>query len=495
VHQATGMLSPNLHLAGRYLIAQRLGRGGMAAVYQAQDMHLPGHVCAIKEMSDASLTTTAERQQAIANFQHEAQILARLNHPNIVRVSDFFEHDAKYYLVMDYVDGCTLEDLLEQHGHAFGEPEVLPWLHQLCDALAFLHRQQPPIIFRDLKPGNIMVDRQGVLKLIDFGIARRFDPTKGQDTQRFGTEGYAPPEQYGKGQTDARSDIYALGVTAHRLLTGFDPSTSPFNLPSVRTINRGVSPVIGDLVDRCVQTDLLRRPQRMDEVQAVVTGALTGGLPPGLAAVLTGGSSAPPVQTSKRPTTRLVQAAAQLTTKQLAAGAGGVLAAIVIGIWLFGPWLRTNAPALWYGLPAFMIAGPIAYAATRRIGLAFVSQVVITLVVWLTAWVRLGGAPADYTGFLLGTLLSALAYEVSFFLLGQLTAWRRHSDDWWREMAWYAVTAIVATAFFFVPWHTVRIDSMFMVWLGAALVGAAGWFVGDLIKEGIIQRYGVRFHP
>jgi serine/threonine-protein kinase len=246
-------LPANQCLAGRYQIVRRIGQGGMAAVYQAQDMNL-GRAVAIKEMSDAALTDPAERQQAVAAFQQEAQLLVSLDHPHIVRVSDFFPAGNKYYLVMDFVDGASLEDLLTQRGQAFGEPEVLAWLAQLCDALSYLHSRTPPIVFRDLKPGNIMAERNGAIKLIDFGIARRFRPGQRVDTTRLGTPGYAPPEQHGQGQTDARADIYALGVTAHRLLTGYDPALTPFQLPPARRLNPHVSPVISDLIEQCVQT-------------------------------------------------------------------------------------------------------------------------------------------------------------------------------------------------------------------------------------------------
>jgi serine/threonine-protein kinase len=480
----TGMMPASTRLAGRYQILRRIGQGGMAAVYQAQDLNLLGRNVAIKEMSDASLTDPAERQQAVLAFQQEAQLLVSLDHPHIVRVSDFFPAGNKYYLVMDFVDGASLEDLLMQRGHGFGEPEVLPWLYQLCDALRYLHSRTPPIIFRDLKPGNIMVERSGAIKLVDFGIARRFRLGQRTDTMQLGTPGYAPPEQHGQGQTDARADIYALGVTAHRLLTGYDPTQTPFQLPPVRRLNPQISPVISDLIEQCVQNDVNARPPRVDTVQQVVTGQLSRGALPAAS------QAGPAVQAGKRPTTRLVQAAAQLSTQQIAIGVGAALVAVVLGILLFGPWLQTNLPVLWYELPAFLMAGPMAYAAARRMGAAFVVQSLTTFVVWATIWLRFAAWPgqAMFTGFLLGLLLSALVYEISFYLLYQQASWRTQPDIWQREVVWYGVTGIVAAIGFYAPWYGQNLSNSFWIWPGVFALGAAGWFLGDLVREGVLQR-------
>lgn len=455
----------------------------MAAVYQAQDINL-GRAVAIKEMSDAALTDPAERQQAVAAFQQEAQLLVSLEHPHIVRVFDFFPAGNKHYLVMDYVDGASLEDMLAQRGQAFGEQEVLIWLAQLCDALSYLHSRTPPIIFRDLKPSNIMVERSGAIKLVDFGIARRFRPGQRTDTMQLGTPGYAPPEQHGQGQTDARADIYALGVTAHRLLTGYDPTQTPFQLPPVRRINPQISPVISDLIERCVQNDVNARPPRVDTVQQVVTGQLSR------ASLPVARQAGPAVQVSKRPTTRLVQAAAQLSTQQIAVGVGAALVAVVLGILLLGPWLATNLPVLWYELPAFLIAGPVAYAAARRMGAAFIVQSLTTAVVWATIWLRFGSWPgqAMFTGFLLGLLLSALAYEISFYLLDRQASWRTQPDIWQREVVWYGVTGIVAAISFYAPWYGQNLSNSFWIWPGVFALGAAGWFLGDLAREAVLQR-------
>jgi serine/threonine protein kinase, bacterial len=261
----TGQLPANALLNSRYLIVGRIGRGGMAAVYQATDTRLSNKVWAIKEMSDAALLDPGERQQARAAFQREAQMLARLNHLNLPKVNDFFEEGGKLYLVMDYIEGQTLEEVLDTRFGGLPESRVLDWARQLCDVLDYLHHCSPPIIFRDLKPGNIMLERSTCIKLIDFGVARWFKPGQAQDTISFGTDGYAPPEQYGKGQTDARSDIYALGVTLHQLLTCHDPASTLFALPPARRVNPAVSVQVEQALIKATQADRVNRYQSVAE--------------------------------------------------------------------------------------------------------------------------------------------------------------------------------------------------------------------------------------
>jgi serine/threonine protein kinase len=234
------MLTPGSIVLGRYRILQPLGQGGMARVYLAEDSRLGGRYVALKEM-DPALLAPSEQQWAITAFQQEAQVLARLSHHGVARVTDFFQENNFWYLVMEYVQGETLEAALRRNSRGFVESQVLFWVSQLADVLDYLHQQLPPIIFRDLKPANIMVQADGTLKLIDFGIARFFKPGQGHDTVTLGTPGYAAPEQYGRGQTDVRSDVYSLGVLTHQLLTGYDPSLSPMYLPPVQQLNPAVS--------------------------------------------------------------------------------------------------------------------------------------------------------------------------------------------------------------------------------------------------------------
>ncbi len=483
----TGLLNNGAVIANRYRITGKLGQGGMAAVYQVEDTRLRGKLCAIKEMSDASLIDPQERQRALADFEREALLLAHLSHPNLPRVTDSFEHQSKYYLVMDFVKGSTLEDLLVKRGHPFSEAEVRAWLHQLCNVLAYLHAYNPPIIFRDLKPSNIMLDNYGQIKLIDFGIARHFDAQKTHDTTALGTAGYAAPEQYGKDQSDARADIYALGATLHRLLTGHDPADTPFNLPPLQKYNPQVSDRLVKTIERCLQFDPQQRWQRVVDIQAAMGVVGAGGIAGGPVSTV---APTVAVQRSSRPTTRLVMAAAQLTAQQLAISLGAILLATIVGIWLLAPWVRTNLPFLWRTLPAFLLAGPTVYAATRRIGLAFIAHVAVTVVGWATIWARIGAENVDYTAFLFGVVLSGLVIEGGLALLYRATKTAANPNAWRRELLVYAGVTMLANLVFYFCWRVNALTREPVLWLVAALLGALGWFLGDLIKELIEQHTG-----
>ena len=249
---ATGRLPPNFLIAGCYLIEKNVGQGGMAAVYRARDTR-NNSVVAIKEMSQDGLAPD-ELTEALDSFRFEADTLMRLRHPNLPRVYGRFSDGARHYLVMDYIEGRTLEQRQQAAGgSALPEAEVLGWARQLCGVLDYLHQQTPAIIFRDLKPANIMLTDAGQIKLIDFGIARVFAPGRARDTQVLGTPGFAPPEQYGKSQTDARADQYALACTLYQLLTGYDPALTPFNLPPMRSRNPQVSPRVQTAIERATR--------------------------------------------------------------------------------------------------------------------------------------------------------------------------------------------------------------------------------------------------
>jgi serine/threonine protein kinase len=248
----TGHLERRTLLHKRYLIQKTVGRGGMGAVYQAKDVKRQ-QIVAVKEMG-LSMILPDERTQAINNFKIEARMLANLNHINLPTFTGFFTEGSRYYMVMEYIDGATLEELLERNRAPFSERRVLGWARQLCDVLEYLHNQQPPIIFRDMKPGNIMLTRDGHIKLIDFGIARFFRPTSSQDTQLLGTPGFAPPEQYGKAQTDERSDIYSLAITLFQLLTNTLSETG-FGLRDVRAINPAISSLVAHALEKAASLD------------------------------------------------------------------------------------------------------------------------------------------------------------------------------------------------------------------------------------------------
>ncbi len=244
------------------MILRTVGQGGMGAVYQARDMKRQV-ICAIKEMS-LSMVPLNERPQAIQNFKIEAKMLWGLNHANLPAFHGFFTEGPRYFMVMEYVDGYTLEDLLERNAAPFPERRVLSWARQLCDVLEYLHTQNPPIIFRDMKPGNIMLMRNGRIKLIDFGIARFFRSTLSSDTQLLGTPGFAPPEQYGKAQTDERSDIYSLAMTLFQLLTNTLSETG-FGIKDMRSINPLVSPIVARSLEKAAA---LSPDDRYDNVAA-----------------------------------------------------------------------------------------------------------------------------------------------------------------------------------------------------------------------------------
>ncbi|MBO0791977.1 MAG: protein kinase [Ktedonobacteraceae bacterium] len=225
--RVTGALQPQTLLSARYRVLRLVGKGGFGAVYEAGDEHFQGqHTVAVKEMSDSHLRP-AEKQSALSDFRREAHLLVALRHPNLPLVSDFFEEGNKAYLVMEFIEGKTLEKVQEDANAPLDEPRVMDWALQLCDVLEYLHGQNPPIIFRDMKPSNVMLDQRGQIKLIDFGIARAFNAAAAKDTSALGSRGYAPLEQYGRGQSDARSDIYALGATLYDLLTHEVPPDAP----------------------------------------------------------------------------------------------------------------------------------------------------------------------------------------------------------------------------------------------------------------------------
>ena len=228
-------------MQNRYRIQRQIGGGGMGTVYLAEDTRLAGRRCAIKEMSPAALPPK-DRSWATNAFRQEAQMLANLDHPGLTAVTDFFFEFGNWYLVMDFVEGETLGDRLDRlTDRRLPLREALDITRQLCTVLEFLHGQRPPVVFRDLKPGNVMLTPEGEIKLIDFGIARFFKPGRSRDTVNLGTPGYAAPEQYGgKGQTDPRSDIYSLGVLLHEMLTGYDPQATPFNLPRPRSLEPAI---------------------------------------------------------------------------------------------------------------------------------------------------------------------------------------------------------------------------------------------------------------
>ncbi|GAC1308200.1 MAG: hypothetical protein NVSMB27_45900 [Ktedonobacteraceae bacterium] len=227
-------LAVNTLFKGRYQIISKIGAGGFGAVYKATDIHSKDHTFAIKEVSLRGLRPQAVIE-ATETFQKEVSLLSQLKHPNLPRLYDAFNEPEHWYMVMDFIEGETLEKYQERvQDRRLLLSEVFHIGIQLCTVLDYLHTQQPPIIFRDLKPANILRTPQGQVYLIDFGIARYFKQGQAKDTTALGSPGYAAPEQYGRAQTTPRADIYSLGVVLHQLLTTRDPSDAPFRFLPLR---------------------------------------------------------------------------------------------------------------------------------------------------------------------------------------------------------------------------------------------------------------------
>jgi len=232
---------------GKYQILKEIGRGGMSVVYLAMDTHL-NKQWAVKEIRKKS---SGKNDEIVVNsLLAEANMMKRLDHPALPRIVDIIDNGITIYVVMDYIEGESLDKILNEFG-AQPEERVIEWAMQIADALSYLHSQKPPIIYRDMKPANVMLKPEGNIKIIDFGIAREYKEQNLADTTVLGTKGYAPPEQY-SGQTDPRSDIFALGMTMHHLLTGVDPRSGEA-YASVRQWNPEISEGVEIIIDRCVE--------------------------------------------------------------------------------------------------------------------------------------------------------------------------------------------------------------------------------------------------
>ncbi|GAC1467011.1 MAG: hypothetical protein PVS3B1_05800 [Ktedonobacteraceae bacterium] len=240
----------------------------MSAVYQTLDTRIGNRRVAVKEMSQGHLNAQ-ELARATERFQYEAKLLGSLQHPNLPRVYDAFSEQGRSYLVMEYLEGKTLLQILREYNERpIPVARAVAYARQLCDVLVYLHQQYPPIIFRDLKPSNVIVTETEHIYLIDFGIARLFKEGQLQDTALLGSPGYAPPEQHGIAQTNQRSDLYALGATLHYCLTGRDPYSSAYQFvfPPVRDYNPQVPVELDLLVQRLVAMDEQQRPTSALEV-------------------------------------------------------------------------------------------------------------------------------------------------------------------------------------------------------------------------------------
>ncbi len=263
----TGLLAANQLLKQRYCVLARLGKGGFGAVYKASDTLFGNRLVAIKEMSQQGLDPQ-ELIEATNVFKHEAMLLASLTHPNLPRIYEQFTDRGRWYLVMDFIEGETLEDhLLKVVGGKLSVKKAVEIGIYLCNVLEYLHNRNPPVIFRDLKPANIMLTPTGHIYLIDFGIARHFKPGQTRDTSALGSTGYAAPEQYGKAQTTPRADIYALGATLHELLTGLNPSDSPFHFAPLHLPEHPSHTELEQLILQMIEVDVNKRPANVAQIR------------------------------------------------------------------------------------------------------------------------------------------------------------------------------------------------------------------------------------
>lgn len=235
---------------GKYEILKQIGKGGMSKVYLAMDQRL-NKQWAVKEI--IKCTTDKNNEVVVQSLIAEAHLMKKLDHPALPRIVDIIENNQTIYVIMDYIEGETLSTLLKDYKVQLQEV-VIEWAKQLCQVLYYLHTRKPAIIYRDMKPGNIMLSPDGNIKLIDFGIAREFKEQQMADTVSLGTRGYAAPEQFGgKGQTDARTDIYCLGVTLYHLATGQNPCEPPYELYPIRHWNPSLSGGLEKIICKCTQ--------------------------------------------------------------------------------------------------------------------------------------------------------------------------------------------------------------------------------------------------
>ena len=237
-------------IEGKYEVLKLIGKGGMSKVYLAMDKNL-NKQWAIKEIERKAYDKNNE--VVVASAMAEANMMKKLDYPSLPRIVDIIEKENVIYVVMDYIEGETLSSVLSKEG-AQPQEVVIEWAKELCRVLDYLHTQDPPIIYRDMKPANIMLQPNGNIKLIDFGIAREYKEQNLADTVSLGTKGYAAPEQFGgKGQTDARTDVYCLGVTLYHLLTGQNPCEPPYEIYPIRYWNPQLSSGLEAIIQKCTQ--------------------------------------------------------------------------------------------------------------------------------------------------------------------------------------------------------------------------------------------------
>jgi serine/threonine protein kinase len=261
---------PDSMLRSRYRIIETVGQGGMGSIYRAEDTRLAGRFCAIKEVQIDPNHPASHQRQAREQFRREASVLARLDHPNLPKVSDFFSEGNRDYLVMDFVRGEDLRQKIEEakgSGKFIPEQQVVDWATQLCDALSYLHSQDPPVLHRDIKPANIKLTPDGLIKLVDFGLVKLMVPDEDRTItvlQGRGTAFYIPLEQYGgdTGHTDVRSDIYSLGATLYHLVTNEPPAEAKtrFLQANALATPRSLNPHLSTHTEQAIEWALSMHP-------------------------------------------------------------------------------------------------------------------------------------------------------------------------------------------------------------------------------------------
>jgi serine/threonine-protein kinase len=248
---------------GKYEILKKIGQGGMSIVFLAMDKRL-NKQWAVKEIRKEA--NGKHNEVIVQSLLAEANLMKRLDHPSLPRIVDIIDNGDTIYVVMDYIEGEPMDKIIFEYG-AQPQDRVIEWAKQICDVLQYLHLQKPAIIYRDMKPANIMLKPDGNLKVIDFGIAREYKEQNLADTISLGTKGYAAPEQFGgKGQTDARTDIYCLGVTLYHLLTGKNPCEPPYELYPIRYWNASLSGGLERIIQKCTQLNPEDRYQNCTEL-------------------------------------------------------------------------------------------------------------------------------------------------------------------------------------------------------------------------------------
>ncbi len=280
------MLAQGTLLRNRYRILQPIGQGGMGSVYLAEDNRLEGRRCAIKAVRIDAGADAATINELQHQFSREASILARLDHPNLPKVSDYFTEEGLDYLVMDYVLGKDLKQLMDEarrNDRFLPEVDVMGWARQLCDALQYMHTQDPPVLHRDIKPSNIKLTPSGFIKLVDFGLVKLLSKDDSQTItvlQGRGTAAYTPLEQYGEddSHTDLRSDIYSLGATLYHLLTNQSPAEAkqrflkPQSLLRPRALNAAISEPLERAILAAIEMHPDDRPATITEFRQVLLG-------------------------------------------------------------------------------------------------------------------------------------------------------------------------------------------------------------------------------